>query len=166
MHSITVRIDTTTFSEIKATAKARGLNASEIVRQRLRSESNEQNNLLALIVSEIDDQWQQINDQKSTLAAILSMLENLSVTTPPHRAERVTQPLRAEPQQPAPQQPAAPQKSGTGEQWATWIVRQPFADADNGSPSARGRRVWRKFEVETGNEAPQQFRVPPHADNA
>lgn len=158
MHSITIRLDAATLSEIKATAKARGLNASEVVRQRLSTENSEQTNLLALLASELDEQRQQLADQQAALAAILAALENLANITPPQRAERATQPPRIEPSKPTPDTPAAPQKTGTGEAWATWIIRQPFSDADNGSPAARGRRVWQQFEAETGNEAPSQFR--------
>ena len=147
MQQLTVRLDSAQFAALSAVAKSQGKTVSEIVRQRVAEQSNETVTLLALLAAEIDD-------QQATLAAILAALENLAAlrTAPPSRA----MPNTAKPY--SPEASPAPQKRGTGESWQSWIVRQPFTEEDNNSPSARARRVWRQFEDDTGNEAPPQFR--------
>ena len=162
LHAVTVRFDPAQFSNLAAAAKARGISIAETVRQRVAGDNSPQENMLALLVAEIDDQAQQLSSQQATLEAILGALENLASATPsaPSKAAQIA--TQAPPQSTSAQPPAATQKTGTGEAWLTWILRQPFADEDGGSPSARGRRVWQQFEAETGNEAPVQFRGSAH----
>ena len=159
LHAVTIRFDTTQFTSLSTVAKTRGISVAEAVRQSVAGSSDDQTNLLALLASEIDDQRQQLSDQQATLAAILAALENLAAlrtappqpTATPRSVPNIAKAL-------SPDVSPAPKKIGTGESWQSWIVRQPFAEEDSNSPSARARRVWRQFEEETGNDAPPQFR--------